>query len=323
MLAKNNPKLYSGLDLSRIQKTSKIKFAQQVHELLAMYPDTMLANTPEEIIEFISSGQAVMLVDRKNPNQLVAYARLHSWPGINQHDQRLFEFRSWIVKPDFLNQGYGAYVLHQTVALGLGLDLNAQIVAVVEKSSQRALEIFQVAGGKFLDKQEWPSNLKILLQGGATLAEVIDITDIDNYLESIEVSSVQMELSKRAGKNILLSIGRVTNKKRLLFYIKDLSRVSSFKLYATEKTYQFLKKNSVGATLLFKISQSRSRPNIKQFLDEKRFSSIINIPTRRGKKKELTDGRIIRQSAIKNEIPLITDVSVAEDFIEKLLKKSK
>ena len=271
----------------------------------------------------MNNGQVVMLVDIKKSVELIAYARLHSWLGVNQRGQRLFEFRSWIVKPDFLDRGYGAYVLHQTAALAKGLDLNAQIVAVVEKSSQRALEILQVAGGKFLEKQEWPSNLKILLQNGAAGVNVIDITNINNFLASVEISSVKIKLSKRVKKNILLSIGRIINKKRLLLYIKDLAKVNNFKLYATEKTHQFLKKGGVETILLFKISQSRSRPNIKQFLDDKLFDLIINIPSRRGKKKEVTDGRIIRQSAVENEIPLVTDVSVAEDFIKKMIRMNK
>lgn len=323
MAVKNTPRLYSGLDSSKIQKINKIRLARQVHQLLDLYPNTMLVNALEEIVDFMINGQVVMLIDTKKPSKLIAYARLHPWSGINQRGQRLFEFRSWIVNPDFLNQGYGAYILHQTVALGRGLDLNAQIVAVVEKSNQRALEILQVAGGKFLDKPEWPSNLRILLQEGTAAVEVIDITDINNYLVSVEISSIQKELSKRTKKNILLSIGRITNKKRLLFYVKDLSKVSNFKLYATEKTYQFLKENGIKTTLLFKISQPRSKPNIKDFLDRRRFDLIINIPTRRGEKREITDGRIIRQLAVENDTPLVTDVSVAEDFIKKLIRKSK
>jgi len=319
--AKHIPKLHSGLDSSKIQKVNQLVLARQAHRLLALYPETMLIDTPKEIVGFMNNGQTVLLVETKNPNELIAYARLHPWPKVNEHGQRLFEFRSWIVKPAYLNQGYGAYVLHQAVALAKGLDLNAQIVAVVEKRSQRALEILQVAGGKFLSREEWPNNLKILLQEGTAPVEVIDITDINNFLASVEVDAVRLRLSKRAKKNILLSIGRVTNKKRLFSYIKELAKVGRFKLYATEKTHQFLKERGVKTILLFKISQSRSRPNIKHFLDARCFDLIINIPTRRGKEKEVTDGRIIRRSAVENEIPLVTDVSVAGDFIKKLIKE--
>lgn len=323
MKAENIPKLLSGLDSTKLKKTDQVRLARQVRQLLILYPKTMLIDTPEEIIGFMNNGQAVMLVNTKSPNELIAYARIHPWPGVNQYGQRLFEFRSWIVKPAFLNQGYGAYALHQAVALAKGLDLNAQIVAVVEKNSQRAFEVLQAAGGKALGKQQWPGNLRILLQQGTALTEVIDITEINNYLASVEIGSVQMKLSKRTKKNILLSIGRITNKRYLLSCLKNLVNVDKFNLYATEKTHQFLKENGVKTGLIFKISQSRSRPNIKHFLDAGRFDLIINIPTRKGKRKEATDGKVIRRSAVENEIPLVTDVSVAEDFIKKLIRQSK
>lgn len=318
----NTPKLYSGLDTLKISKVNQFRIARQVYHLLNLYPNTLLANAPEEIVDFMNNGQVVMLIGNNGQNELIAYSRLHRWSGVNQSGQRLFEFRSWIVNPNFLKQGYGAYVLHQTVALGKGLDLNAQIIAVVEKRSRRALEVFQVAGGKFLERKEWPTNLKILLKGGEQSVKVVDITDINNYLALVDVSSIKEKLKKET-KTILLSIGRITNKRYLMPFIKKLSRVKRFNLYDTQKTHQFLKENGIKTTLLFKISQPRSRPNIKQFLEQGLFDYIINIPTRAGKKKEITDGRIIRQLAVENEIPLVTDISVAEDFIKKLIRESK
>ncbi len=138
----------------------------------------------------------------------------------------------------------------------------------------------------------------------------------------IEIYSLQMRLAKRVEKNVLLSIGRVKNKKKLLPDIKELAALENFKLFTTKKTHKFLKENGLKTTLLYKISQKK-KPNIKDFLDQKRFDMIINIPTSRRGKKEVTDGWIIRHSAVENNILLITEVSVAEDFIEKLVRKSK
>lgn len=137
----------------------------------------------------------------------------------------------------------------------------------------------------------------------------------------IEIYTMQMRLSKRVEKNILLAIGRISNKKRLLPRIRDLARVKGLKLYATGKTHNFLRDNNVDTVLVHKISQPRSKPNIKDLLEERRFDLIINIPTRRGKTKEVTDGEIILQSAVENDILLITEPSVAENLIEKLIQK--
>jgi len=135
----------------------------------------------------------------------------------------------------------------------------------------------------------------------------------------IEIYSLQMRLAKRVEKNILLSIGHISNKKRLLPYIKNLAATEKFKLYATEKTHKFLRRNKVDTTLVHKISNLQSEPNIKHYLDEKRFDLIINIPAQEGKRQEVTDGKVIRKSAVENDIPLITEPSVSEDFIEKLV----
>ena len=134
-----------------------------------------------------------------------------------------------------------------------------------------------------------------------------------------KAETVALETAKKVEKNVLLSIGKVSNKRKLLPKIKELSQVKGFKFYATGKTCQLLKDNQIAAIRVYKISQPRKKPNIKNLLKQNRFDLIINIPTKRGKKTEVTDGKIIRQSAIEHNISLITDVSVVEDFIEKLI----
>ncbi len=319
----NNLIVYSGSEAAKLSQKTIFYFAKQAHRLLFLYPKTMLINTPGEIANFIKDGRAVLLVNKNKSEELIAYARLHLWPGFNQRNQRLFEFRSWVVKPNYLHQGFGAYILCQTIALGRGLDLNSQIVAVVEKSSQRALKILQVAGGKILNKEEWPKNLKIVLQEGKAKVNVLDVTRINNFLESVKGSVVQMKFSKRRKKNILLSVGRIANKKYLFPFIKELFETGGFKFYATEKTHKFLKERGIPTKMLFKISQERSFPNIRDFIEEKYLDLVINIPTNRSLKKEITDGRIIRRLAVENEIPLITEVTVAEDLIKKLVREYK
>lgn len=133
----------------------------------------------------------------------------------------------------------------------------------------------------------------------------------------IEIYSMQMRLAQqRAEKNILLSIGRKTNKKALLPYAKKLAQLG-FKIYATKKTHQFLTENGVTNFLVYKISQ-RKKPNLKDLLDERRFDLIINIPSGRHLKREKTDGRVIRKKSVETEIKLLTDVEVTKHFINKL-----
>ena len=134
----------------------------------------------------------------------------------------------------------------------------------------------------------------------------------------IELFTLQMRLAQRGEKTALLSVGKRKNKMKLLNTVKEL-REMKYKLYATYKTHKFLAANGIEAILVSKISDRHLKPNLYDLLEANRFDIIINIPT--GKEttdREKTDGQIIREMAIKGNVSLITSVSVAQDFIEKL-----
>jgi argininosuccinate synthase len=138
----------------------------------------------------------------------------------------------------------------------------------------------------------------------------------------IELYTLQMRLAQRAEKTVLLSIGKRSNKVKMLPIFQKLALLK-YKIYATYKTHKFLKNQGIGAILVNKISNPYLKPNLLDLLEENRFDLIINIPT--GKKvseKEKTDGQIIREYALKNKAYLITDVEVAKKFVEKLEKIS-
>jgi asparaginyl-tRNA synthetase len=123
-------------------------------------------------------------------------------------------------------------------------------------------------------------------------------------------------------RHILLSIGRLENKKFLLPYVKRLAKKDNVVIYATEKTHLFLKKYKVPSALVYKISQVGQKPNIADLLSQKVFDLIINIPTRKKikKGKEFTDGQLIRKAAVSLGINLITDCEVASMVLENLAK---
>jgi asparaginyl-tRNA synthetase len=122
-------------------------------------------------------------------------------------------------------------------------------------------------------------------------------------------------------RHILLSIGKLKNKRQLLPYIK-LADNKSVIFYATQKTHQFLIKNGIPTSLVYKISDFGNTPNISDLINRRVFDMIINIPTRDEFKesKEFTDGTLIRKGAIAMGIHLITDVEVAETVLDNLKK---
>ncbi|HXS15053.1 MAG TPA: argininosuccinate synthase [Candidatus Saccharimonadales bacterium] len=134
----------------------------------------------------------------------------------------------------------------------------------------------------------------------------------------IELYTLQMRLAQRAERTVLVTIGKRTNKIKLLPDIKKLYE-RKYKLYATYKTHKFLKSSGIEATLVNKVSQPHLKPNLKDLLEANRFDVIINIPTGKVRtQKEKSDGEFTRKVAVMHNTPLITSVSVAHEFVEKL-----
>lgn len=141
----------------------------------------------------------------------------------------------------------------------------------------------------------------------------------------IEHYTFQMKLAQRRQRTVLLAVGGRNQKLKLLPQMKALDEMG-YRVYATYKTYKFLKTNGIEANLVNKISSPELKPNLNDLLDAHRFDLIINIPTTTDpaetKDKEKTDGQIIREKAVKSNTPLITSVSVAKEMVDKL-KKAK
>ncbi len=135
----------------------------------------------------------------------------------------------------------------------------------------------------------------------------------------IELYTLQMRLAQRAERTVLLSIGKQASKVKLLPEMKKL-KAMNYKIYATFNTHKFLKANKIEAIEVNKISDPNLKPNLKDLLEANRFDLIINIPTGKedGSAKEKTDGQIIREKAIENNVMLITNITVAKNMVEKL-----
>ena len=90
----------------------------------------------------------------------------------------------------------------------------------------------------------------------------------------------------------------------------------SYELYATENTSRFLTENGIANTFLYKI-RSDMKPNLLDVLGQKIIDLVINIP-KSYSREEVTDGYLIRRKAIDFNIPLITNLQLANSLIEAL-----
>jgi carbamoyl-phosphate synthase large subunit len=127
--------------------------------------------------------------------------------------------------------------------------------------------------------------------------------------------STDQSLSK---KNLFVSIGSMGCKHKLLAALKALE-AAGWELFATYGTHEFLSKNGVGSICLFKILEGKT-PNVQDYVMDKAFDLIINIPN--GNKtlgEQFTDGYQLRRLAIEHQIPLITNLQLAQLMLKCLV----
>lgn len=168
--------MLGGINVSKLDKTTKMSLAIKITELLEGHKDHMLQFSPEDLIEnFMNTGDAVVIIDEKT-GELIGFAKNFLWAGVNESGQQVYEFGSWIVHPNHYNRGFG----HQLVALAVQTakqkDSNAQIVAVCALNNPKPIGILQEMGGVISQK---PSNIQILLGEGETPVNIIDMSNIN------------------------------------------------------------------------------------------------------------------------------------------------
>jgi carbamoyl-phosphate synthase large subunit len=119
-------------------------------------------------------------------------------------------------------------------------------------------------------------------------------------------------------KNIFVTIGGESSKHRFL-PSAQLLQAMGFSLFATEHTSKFLKKNGIPNTQLHKIHESK-KPNIGDYVARKRIDFVISVPNP-DKKIEFDSDYRLRRLVVDFSIPLLTNLQVAELFVQSLAAK--
>lgn len=127
--------------------------------------------------------------------------------------------------------------------------------------------------------------------------------------------SVGYHLSART---ILLSTGPLEAKAAFLRSAKLLQELK-MRLFATQGTADFLKANGIDATVLHWPMDDRF-PNVREYLSMRKIDLVINIP-KNYQEQELTNDYLIRRQAVDLGIPLITNIQLAQRFVEALAAK--
>jgi carbamoyl-phosphate synthase large subunit len=119
--------------------------------------------------------------------------------------------------------------------------------------------------------------------------------------------------------SVLLSTGPIESKAAFLESARVLQKMG-VKLFATRGTAAFLSANGVVATHLYWPDEQAS-PNTLEYLSKREFDLVINIPKHSGE-AELANDYLIRRKSADFGIPLITNIQLAQRFVEALSKKS-
>jgi cytosine/adenosine deaminase-related metal-dependent hydrolase len=135
--------------------------------------------------------------------------------------------------------------------------------------------------------------------------------------DTVEMLAFGLKFIGKTKKNVLVSAGKEADKEKMLPALRKLTELN-VALFATEGTSEFLKEQGVPSQEIFKIAEQKE-PNIKSFLNDDRFDLVINVLTGNNDYDQLSDSNLIRSLAIKNGIPLITEVDVAILTIEQLV----
>jgi len=119
-------------------------------------------------------------------------------------------------------------------------------------------------------------------------------------------------------KNILLSTGPIETKAAFLESTRVLKDLD-MNLHATQGTADFLQASGLTATVLHWPLEGKS-PNTIEYLNQGQIDLVINIP-KNYHEQELTNDYLIRRKAVDFSVPLITNIQLAERFVEALSRK--
>jgi len=134
----------------------------------------------------------------------------------------------------------------------------------------------------------------------------------DSYYDA--VLKAMLSVGYRIPKgNVMISSGPVRDKVELVNAARMMVE-KGLKLYATKGSHDFLNANGIESIMLHWPDENK-QPNVIDFIRNKQFDLVINIP------KNLTVGELandytIRRKAIDHNIPLVTNSRLASAFIK-------
>ncbi|MFQ5639592.1 MAG: carbamoyl-phosphate synthase (glutamine-hydrolyzing) large subunit [bacterium] len=117
---------------------------------------------------------------------------------------------------------------------------------------------------------------------------------------------------------VLLSTGPLENKAEFVSSARILQDLG-VRIFSTAGTSKFMKQYGIETDILHWPLEKKS-PNVLEYLSDGKIDLVINIP-KNYQEEELTNDYMIRRNAVDYGIPLITNLQLANRFVESLAYK--
>ena len=137
------------------------------------------------------------------------------------------------------------------------------------------------------------------------------------------LQSAEVNIPSKDG-SVFISVGGDEERKKRVVPIAKSFAEMGFKIYATAHTAFVLNANGVNAAVLYKAKEA-ANPNILDYLQERKIDLVINVPVanKESFSDVLTDGYAIRRQAVEFNVPVITNLQLAEALVDVLKQKGK
>jgi carbamoyl-phosphate synthase large subunit len=150
---------------------------------------------------------------------------------------------------------------------------------------------------------------------GVAMASTGEVGCIGADMESTLLSALRSVGMRMGKKTALISTGPLVKKIEWLPVVRELEQMG-YKLYATSGTARFMRKNDIETETL-RWPNEKGEPNSLDHIRDGKIGLVINIP-KSNEEEELTNDYMIRRTAVDNNVPLITNLRLAQRMMESL-----
>jgi carbamoyl-phosphate synthase large subunit len=139
----------------------------------------------------------------------------------------------------------------------------------------------------------------------------------DALIKSLIAAEFKIPMEKG---NIMITVAGDELKEQIVPLAKKLYQMG-YSIFATIKTAAVLEKNGIQTTVLNKIREPESKPNLLDYIMDRKIDMVINIPIPKKIVKNeliLNDEYKLRRKAIEFGIPVVTNLQLADAIIDAL-----